>query len=272
MFTAKKYTFFETPGMFTRCNATAVCFPYESRPQYSLDFLCCEDVNWVVAHVMNPALLYIFLCYDRDPRVRRARLFIGFLIPFWYEIIEYVVVLLFSRLPIGDSGESDFETVGGLLFGDALVQGSSGVLLGYLICRLTGFVSPLSRWNEMLDGWHRMKHLFLFALLECAFLFIKLGAVSSNASSFLAFGYMSLAYLFIYRNLTRGPEDVKLVWLGRAGLVARDRAFLLYFLVAAFLALQNCGLQYMANDWYQVWFGQLLVFIGLGLAIRIAGK
>lgn len=256
---ANVYPLFEAPGMWTRCDAAAVCIPYETRAQFSFDFLCCEDVNWVWAHVINPAFIYLMF----------GNFYFAWLVAFLYEVAECIILIIYRGYPFGQSTDADLETVSGLLYGDAFVNALIGIIIAKQICTLTGFVSPFSRWMFMRDNWIRFKYLALLALVECSFIFITFGALKSDATTLLSALIIGLTLLVVFRLTTNFPEDVVYVWLGKAGVVARDRTFLMYWIVCVLLALQNCGIQYMANDWYQVWFMSSFIILALLLANKV---
>jgi hypothetical protein len=252
----KSYDLFDAPGVWTRCDRPAACLPYLDRPQFSLDFLCCEDFNWVWAHVVNPAFIYLM----------SGSFYFAWLAAFLFECAEAIVVTVYKGFPIGQSTESDMETVDGLLLGDAFINALLGVIIAKQICTLTGFVAPFSRWHSMVNGWMRYKYCVLFVLIECGFLFVTLGATFSDPTTLIAAFFIGISLVTVYRWTTNFPEDVYYVWQGRAGVVARDRTFWLYASVCVLLASQNAGLEYLANDWYQVWLMAAIIIIALIIA------
>lgn len=257
---ANSYTFFQAPGVFTRCDRFAACFPYADRDQASLDFLCCEDDGWVAAHVLNPAAIALLFGWKA-----------AIIVAFWFEAFEALLLIIFKNFIFTTTSETDLETLAGAVVGDALINGTFGAIIGFLICQYAGFIPPFQRWHNMVSGWHRFKYVILFLLFELCFTLLSL----SNwyeAYVFLTVLAIGIFLFFIFNPMTNYAVDVKNVWLGPKGVHARNLAFCIYVMVAIFLYFNNCGIEYMANDWYQVWFASLIVIFILELLLHFKLK
>lgn len=262
---AHDYKLFEAPGIFTRCDKQASCFPYWARDQASLDFLCCEDAGWVGAHVLNPAAIILFFGWsESDGTGTLARFMPAVIVAFWFEVLEIVLLIVFKNFIFTTTAETDLETLAGSVLGDAFINGTLGAIIGYQICTYVDYVPPFRRWRHMANNWHRAKYVFLFLLFELCFALLSV----SNWFApyvFLMVGAVAIVLLAVWIPFTSYDVDIKLVWRGARGVIARNEAFYLYIMVAIFIYIQNCGLEYMANDWYQVWFASLAVIFILGL-------
>lgn len=250
------YKLLEAPGVFTRCDKHVSCFPYSDRDQASLDFLCCEDAGWVGAHVINPMAIALFFGWKA-----------AIIFAFWFEVLEALLLIFFKNFIFTTTAETDLETLAGSVVGDAFINGSLGAAIGYLICEYTGHVPPFQRWLNMVDNWHRFKYVMLFLLFELCFALLSLSNWAAPLV-FVAVIAVGIDLFAIYVPLTNYPADVKFVWRGERGVYARNLAFSMYVLIAIFIYLNNCGIEYGANDWYQVWFACLIVIFGLKLLIQ----
>jgi hypothetical protein len=254
-----RYSFFEAPGVFSRCDFKKECIPYADRAQFSLDFLCCEDILFVSTHVFNPAFIYII----------SGNIYFALLAPFWWEAMEASLLLLFKNFLFTTSNDWDFETVVGAVIGDAFINGSLGVIIGLVITTFTGMVSPFSRFWYMANGWIRLKYVALFLLFEGGLFLVSKGGEDALWGAFLTVGYEIIALLVVFRYATNNESDVRLVWGGRRGVLARDWTFVIYLIAMVLLVLSNCGLHYLANDWYQVWLTAGMIIFIMMLAIKV---
>jgi len=234
-----KYSFFGAPGVFTRCDRQVSCVPFADRAQASLDFLCCEDIAWVAAHVLNPALIGLMFGWKAS-----------LIVAFWFEVFEVLLLVIFDSFVFTTTSDLDRETLSGSVLGDAFLGGSLGAILVYQICELTRFVPPFQRWKNMANNWHRAKYVALFFAVELCFELTRLTDFYEWAI-LLTIPALFIAFKLIFEPLTNFPADVQLVWRGQQGVRARNNAFLLFVVVACLIIPQNAGLKYMANDYFQ---------------------
>jgi len=238
------YSLLGAPGVASRCNRAFYCSPYALRDSFSLDFLCCEDQRWVAMHVLNPA--FIALLLDNTPA--------ALLVPFLWEVVEDTCLTLFKSFVFTTSSDDDHETPMGSVFGDAFVNGSLGVIIALSLRVVFGMVGPVRRWHAMANNWVRVKYVALFLGFEAGVLLVSVLGVGQDWGGFLFVAYEAAFLLLAFRYATNNESDVKRVWGGASGVAARDRTFVAYLIVAALLVLNNCGLVYLPNDWYQVSF------------------
>lgn len=249
---AHNYKLFEAPGIFTRCDKQVSCFPYSDRDQASLDFLCCEDAGWVGAHVINPMAIILFFGWkESDSTGTLARFMPAIIVAFWFEVLEIILLIVFGDFIFTTTAETDMETLAGAVLGDAFINGTLGAIIGYQICTYAEYIPPFRRWRHMQNNWHRAKYVFLFLLFELAFALLSLSNWNP-AYVFAAVAAIAVALLAIWIPFTSYDVDIKLVWQGARGVIARNLAFSMYIIIAILIYTQNCGIEYMANDWYQV--------------------
>jgi len=253
-----KYKLDEAPGLFERCNITASC-PYDSRDHHSLDFLCCEDANWVAPHIFHPMFIFMFT----------GDVELSLLIPYLFEVFEFVTLLCFRSFLYTTTNPTDMETLAGSLFADAFLGGTLGVVLGALLCRLTGFRSPLQGFRR-LPGWMVAKYYGLLALFEACFLCISIpSSTDQHWGLLITGGAISLVLLVVWRAATSSKTDVEAVW---GSLKTRDQTLVGFLLIAWSLISQNSGLHYAANDYFQVWAVALLDIAVLLVALRATAR
>jgi len=276
------------PGVLERCDPFEACLPYMDRFQYSLDFLCCETGSgWVAAHSMNPLGVSVFF----------GSFMTALAVAFWFEAFEVGVLTLFTSFIIFETRELELETWAGSILGDALIQGSIGAFLGYLLRTVFDVPGPLEAW-PLMNGWMRFKYVGLWLVYSASF--IPLTFVGENGEHwglFAAVGIHALLLFVVFPLATRSRTDNLVVWQRRSftyktlrkngGVVRtidrartrpvpeadRRRMFAAWFAINAALASQTTGLYSWApSDYYQVWSATLASVLGLLLVRILRGR
>lgn len=118
-------------GASSVCNIATDCIWCE-RNQLSFDFLCCETGKYIGPHLTNP--LFLYLAFDDEPWT--------VLLIVFFEVVETMLPVIFGQNDFAFGDPNDLETHAASLIGDVLIQGGSGLLLGWLL-RLVFRVPPL---------------------------------------------------------------------------------------------------------------------------------
>ena len=277
-----------TPGVYTRCDRTVSCIPYQARDQHSLDFLCCEDANgWTAAHVIAPMGVGIWF---GNPVLAVA-------VAFWFEGFEAFMLTVFRSYIIFTTSDIDLETLAGSIIGDALIQGSIGAILSYLLLMAFDIPGPMRSWYLM-SGWMRFKYVVLLLLYWFAFGALNIVRPDINTGIFIVIGIHGVLLLLVFPLATKSNLDNAGVWQRRKisyrtmavgdgiSRVMKDitatsipelerwRLFVAWFAVNLLICLQTTGissLNWAANDWYQVWVAALLIALVLTViyALRV---
>lgn len=278
---------FPPPGALARCNTSLSCIPYGTkRVAYSFDFLCCDGdplvSGYIAAHVANPAFSAIWF---GDP-------FVAFFIAFLFEAFEVTMLLVFGDFGIFSTTDLSLETWASSVFGDALVNGGLGAIIGWLLLETWHVQGPLKSLRLMPTFWMKLKYALLWVLASAAFIPISLGGVAGTLLSLAA----QAASLTIIALATRSRVDNLFVWKWRMKRGEARRCgrrtywlerivsvcdvpearrvglFLSLFAISALLAMQTSGiLMWAPNDWYQVWAASAFV-IAVLLVSRGAAK
>lgn len=255
----------DTPGVSTRCNRTESCLPFSSREQFSIDWLCCEDKNgWVAAHFLLPFGTYLFT----------HSITLTMLQVLFSEYIEATGLLLGSNTIFTVDDNTPLETWTGSLVGDGTIGFAA---IGVAALLIYVFDAPPLIHDAMMGGVHR-KYFFLWAGYSSLFLLhlwttgpestLNPGAIVSGVA-----GSLYLA-LFMPWVTTRAKSDWKLVWRrnrrSRRWTRGRIRGFFAaWTAVVVVCDVQTVGLEYLANDWFQVGLSILLVTAVLAVAALI---
>jgi len=246
------------PGVFERCDVAELCLPYSKRIQYSYDFLCCEDGNgWVAAHILNPLAAYMFF----------GDYVTAWFIAFVFEAFEVQVLLSFGGFVVFETNDLELESWAGSVIGDAFIQGGLGVFLAYLLVRVTNFQPMFSNWSRM-PGWLRLKYFIMWAAYACSFITLRSFGPTFNWGLAIALALQSAMLLFIFPNITASKADLRYVWFKDQSLSARNRTFIIWWLIDLFIGFQSIGFQYLPNDWFQTWLASVVV----GLCLLMLAK
>ena len=276
------------PGLLERCDPLQECLPYMSRFQYSLDFFCCETGSgWVAAHVLNPLGVSFFF----------GSFSTALAVAFWFEAFEIGTLTLFTSFIIFETSELELETWAGSVIGDALIQGSLGALLGYMLRTAFRVPGPFEAW-PMMSGWLRFKYVLLWILYSASFILLSfVGDEGQNWGLFIAIGVQAVLLLVVFPFTTRSSLDQAVVWQTRTRKYVfqhhntpnyrvaervivrpvpesrRWSLFVTWFFINVALASQNTGLyNWAANEYYQTWTMIVLVIAVLGLIIGLRPK
>lgn len=126
-------------GPYNSTYRTLVCPFYEQREQASWDFLVCEvSKGWPAVHVTLPFLVYLFV---GDFLTAWAAAGLG-------ELFEITMLLLFREFVLFETTDLELETLAGSLVGDWLINGTLGVLTGFLLARLLRAPPWIPRWPD----------------------------------------------------------------------------------------------------------------------------
>lgn len=247
-------------GVFSRCDQESSCL-FSTRDHYSWDFLCCEDFKgWVATHATNVLVFYIF-----------TGSFLTVVIPFVGEMLEYLIVLSFRNfLFLGTGEETDNETVMGILIGDVVIQGGTGLLIGLQLWYFLRFPSLIPNYFEVtkIKGhvWVFWKYLGLLVLHSGSFLAtvykVELksdGTLPLNVGFLSATAFQLMLLWFVYPLYTNGHLDERYVWKGYSK-KKRNVLFFVWGLITILIHVQNTGfIRYLPNEWYQAWVSQTFV-------------
>ena len=156
------------PGVASACNVSAVCAWCE-RNHLSFDFVCCEDGNWIGAHLTSPLLFY--LVWNDVPAT--------IIVVFATELVEIFVLTVFGSFATLFSDARDAETMAASALGDVLVQGGLGLALGYALRALTlapTLVSSAARARAYNERTLRAQYIGVFVVAYALTLGFFLGA------------------------------------------------------------------------------------------------
>lgn len=254
----------QAPGVFTRCDRQTHCVPFRlTRIQHSLDFLCCEDMKgYCVVHIVNPMLL---------------RLFLGSFWHTWFatalfEIYEILMLVLFHTFGFASPDDLALETLPGSIVGDAFINGFIGAILGEFIILITQYLTP---WTALRNAprtatirWLILKYVALWGLCLGSSMLISIGGYYSSNTYLgiqIAIPLQIGVVWLVYRWLTSFEIDKRVVLISPGNQMRRDRAFLIWTILALIIFSQSSGLIWAANDWYQVWFVSFFLILAMGL-------
>lgn len=237
-----------TPGVSERCDVIASCIPYESRVQYSVDFLCCEGGPWVAAHILNPMGVAFFF----------GGFQYGLAAAFLWEVYEVTSQIYLDGFVVFPDDPLGLETLAGAVYGDAFIMGSIGSFLYVLLARVYGVLGPMHKTSDF-TWWMIIKYWCLLAAFSVTFVFYSHFETDGGDryGVFVALALQGLHLLFFMPLLTSYRKDNRIVWVQSGKKIKpehRERMFRGMFVVCALLSLQAFGrFDYLANDWYQMW-------------------
>ena len=250
------------PGVYRRCDKVRDCRQTMPRvEQFSLSFLCCEAGGYVAIHILTPMALYVFT-HD---------LFSSLLAPFWWELVEaYVITRKLARISTETPSSTDtetnilvsdgaFETVTGLLFGDAFLGGGTGVLLG--ITLVSALQSPrlFPHWAEVRarrKKWVWFKYLLLLAIVASVSTPVfALPRAKDEQRQSVMIALANIAVLLLFFPLaTMWRVDEEFIWRRRYPPPKRFLFLLVWCaIIASIYASAALGLEFLPNDYFQAW-------------------
>lgn len=259
----------------------SACIPYAGRDQFSLDFFLCEQGNgWPGLHFANAITTYMFF-----PNFILA----GFIV-FITELLEWSSYVLIGR-PLGFNFENelDLETVAGSWVADVLIQGGSGLIVGYFIhiiwdspplVPLKDFWAPqedsLKRGYKFLirNGvqYKTIPTIRMIVVTTIIFALHKLLGVlhfivgeTLNIGAIIFIGTRAI-FLAIFLIATGLPGWDSAIWGPEFPPSRRIKFVLFFWLVESLVNVHNIGFLYIGNNqWIQTWTWQGIEIIVLGL-------
>lgn len=122
--------------MYDAAYRATVCPNYAAREQASWDFLVCEaNKGWSAAHVTLPFWTILFW----------GDFLFAWTTTAFFEGFEVFVLALFGNYIIFETADAELETLAGSLLGDWLLNGTLGVLAGWLLARVLRAPSLIPR-------------------------------------------------------------------------------------------------------------------------------
>jgi hypothetical protein len=258
------------PNLLERCNITASC-DFCDRNHLSFDFLCCEDTGgWVSAHFVTPFLFYV---YFQNPEWTM-------LLALGFEPFEQLAVNLTS-LAIN---ERDAETLFGSVVGDAFIQGGTGLWVGVLVTYCFDFpllvsteyrakmFNSMGRRRRYIIGW--MLHTAAIMTLSFSSGTILYGLYINMALQLLLFWVIFPWATQIYHTVA----DENLIWRqnnSNSQTFPRNKRVGFFYLVGGIIfciQISNAGINYLPNNWYQVWLTEAIIVTGLTIAAVVIAK
>lgn len=255
-------SFLNTAGVASRCNRTESCLPHSARSQYSFDWFCCEDNNgWVAPHFVLPLWTFV---YSRSFWVTTAQILLS-------ETAEVTFLTLAVATGLTDFDDNrPLETWSGSLFGDGL-HGMLAILTGYLFVRAVN--SRRMLWPAAVGtapASLKTKYFFLWALYAAIFaanLWRTAGALNPGMIVVTVVHFPLLFWFYPWVTTLTSADHIY-VWRVRSrqqAVATARRLFRWFAVIELAINLQTVGLQYLANDWYQVWISVVVVTLVAGL-------
>lgn len=241
---------------FSRADVGDAC-NFEFRGQHDTSWLRCEDSTyWPAAHITQPLGITLLL----------GGTWVPLAIPFAWESFEALLLTFFKSFVIFPTDLEQQESAGGALIGDALINGTMGVILGLLLMRLTRFpgILPFILRNRdygvqvvsrrYVSQKVARKYAFMFVLHAVAHVFPGLRTDELAYGGLITYALVPFLVLFVFPRLI-DRHDVEGVDMSRA--YARLAPW--WAICSLVIGFGASGIHYLGNDWFQVWLSYYLI-------------
>jgi len=257
-----------TAAALATCNVSCA---WCTRDHASLDFVCCEDGNWIGTHLTNP--LFFYLVWADAPAT--------IIVVFAAELGEVAILALAGSFGALFRNERDAETLAASLLGDVLVQGGLGLVLGLALRALT-LAPPLVPSVERAGARVRRRYALVYAaafLGDTALAVAVLAATDTDAGedppgslrlALLAQTALKLAFIgLVYPTLTATAEGRTLFAAHGGGQPwhARTLFFLGWGVLTLASHVPHLVVPVARNEWYPQWALMLPLTIAVLLAL-----
>ncbi len=218
------------------------------------DWVQCEDRSGAPAsHVLNPLDIMIF---TGDPLHT-------LLVTFVWEAVETGMLTFYGSYVIFEDVDSELETNSGQLLGDAAIQGSIGVLIGWLIVLA-------ARWPGIFSSVYRPGRLVFTRIKAAAFtrLFVLWGINSAIygligiTTERYSVGFSAAIVVHLIYNVLVMPLFIRTTDVGGDDLrAAYFRLLPMWVMARLFVGLLGGGLQlrFMRSFYEQTWLAAAIV-------------